>query len=280
MNKSLAIATLAGLLATPAAFGQGFGQAAAQPNTSFQNRLNAIVRRAEGESNEPTPSLTKFDLDFPGGTPQQLVTAIEKSSGKPLNAIVPTEFNDVEIPPLRMRAVNVAELFDALGKASQKTLLYATGVSDYGPGMPSNRVMQSFNSTYGFRTDGTPRDESVWYFYYSKLPKTPEPRICRFWQLAPYLDTYNVDDITTAVQTGYKMLGEEAPKINFHKDTKLLIAVGEANQLNLVDSVLKQLQPAPMLQPPPRPGSFPPPARKAEPTLQPNPPPPAATPAP
>jgi len=51
-----------------------------------------------------------------------------------------------------------------------------------------------------------------------------------------------VDDITTAIQTGWKMLGdEEAPTINFHKDTKLLIAVGEPNKLETIDAVLNAL---------------------------------------
>jgi hypothetical protein len=51
-----------------------------------------------------------------------------------------------------------------------------------------------------------------------------------------------VDDITTAVETGWKMLGETSPPtISFHKDTKLLIAVGEPSKLELIDAVLKAL---------------------------------------
>ena len=54
----------------------------------------------------------------------------------------------------------------------------------------------------------------------------------------------SVDDITTAIQTGWKMLGEEnPPKISFHKDTKLLIAVGEPDKLEIIDAVLNSLQP-------------------------------------
>jgi len=38
------------------------------------------------------------------------------------------------------------------------------------------------------------------------------------------------------------MLGEtERPEIKFHKDTKLLIAVGEPSKLSLIESVLAQL---------------------------------------
>ena len=73
-----------------------------------------------------------------------------------------------------------------------------------------------------------------------KLPE--QPKVCRFYQLTPYLETYKVEDITTAIQTGWKMLGEtNPPTISFHKDTKLLIAVGEPSKLQLIDSVLQQL---------------------------------------
>jgi hypothetical protein len=55
-----------------------------------------------------------------------------------------------------------------------------------------------------------------------------------------------VDDITTAIQTGWKMMGDkETPEISFHKETKLLIAVGEPDQLGVIDDVLKALQPPP-----------------------------------
>lgn len=68
------------------------------------------------------------------------------------------------------------------------------------------------------------------------------PKTCRFYNLAPYLETYKVEDVTTAIQTGWKMLGEVSPPvISYHKDTKLLIAVGEQGKLILIDEVLRQL---------------------------------------
>ena len=43
--------------------------------------------------------------------------------------------------------------------------------------------------------------------------------------------------ITTAMETGWKMLGDkDTPTINYHKDTKLLIAVGEPNRLETIDA--------------------------------------------
>jgi hypothetical protein len=97
-------------------------------------------------------------------------------------------------------------------------------------------------TSYGFRTYAQTTDDSIWQFYSEKPNLPQEPKVCRFFQLAPYLDTYKIEDITTAIETGWKMLGEtERPEIKFHKDTKLLIAVGEASKLAMIDSVLRQL---------------------------------------
>jgi hypothetical protein len=53
----------------------------------------------------------------------------------------------------------------------------------------------------------------------------------------------SIDDITTAIKTGAKMLGEtDEPTMSFHKDTRLLIAVGEPSRLDIIDSALRALQ--------------------------------------
>ena len=74
-----------------------------------------------------------------------------------------------------------------------------------------------------------------------------DPTICRFYQLAPYLEAgYKVEDITTTIKTGWKMLGvTNPPQISYHKDTKVLIAVGEADKLKTIDDALKQLSTMP-----------------------------------
>src|SRR5436309_2083882 len=66
-------------------------------------------------------SFTRFNLDFPGGTPEQLVRAIEKASGKPVNVVIPAEYADVKLPPVRMKEATVPQLFQALTQASPKT---------------------------------------------------------------------------------------------------------------------------------------------------------------
>ncbi len=195
------------------------------------------------------PALTKFNLDFPGGTPAQLIKAIEKAMGKPLNAIIPTEDADVQLPPLKMNDVDVAQLFKALEAASIKQVAVVSGFSRYGP---QNSSYSTFVTSCGFKTEGIVSDNSVWYFHADKPslpPMVSTQKICRFYSLAPYLSCgFTVDDITTAIQTGWKMSGDASlPQLNYHKETKLLIAFGEPDKLDVIDTVLKALQPAPQI---------------------------------
>jgi hypothetical protein len=229
----------------------GFSQSG---DASPQERL-LMQRAAEStDSQKSHPAvaasgLTRFNLDFPGGKPKELVAAIQKATGKPLNAIVPDELADVKLPPLKMTGINMADLFSALIRASSKTVPYTTSTFYSGTGRP-NYSYQAFQTSYGFKTEGPPSDDAIWYFFESKpaLPPdavTPPGRTARFYLLTPYLERgMTVDDITTAIQTGWKMLGEkETPTISFHKETKLLIAVGDATKLDTIDAVLRALEP-------------------------------------
>ena len=194
--------------------------------------------QARLDANADTPTLTKFNLDFPGGTPAQLTKAIEKAMGKPLNVIIPEEDADVQLPPIKMSNVDVAQLFQALGAASQKV------VSVFNQQFGSYSQQQT---GYGFEmASGRLADDSVWYFHVQKPSRPPvisTQKICQFYSLSPYLDRgFTVDDITTAIQTGWKMAGVTSPpELNYHKETRLLIAFGELNELQTIQQVLQTL---------------------------------------
>lgn len=196
----------------------------------------------------PTNSLPKFDLNFRGGKPQELVKAIEKTTGKPLNTIIPDDCKNLEIPAFSVKNVTVAQLFQALDQVSHKyerfTVLDPRPRSIGGNG--SDVYVEE--TSYGFNTVGEPTQNSIWYFHWNR-GREQEPwqvlssTVCRFYQLQPYLKAgYKVDDITTAVETSWKMLGvTNAPAIRYHKETKVLIVVGKQEQVDLVGDILKQL---------------------------------------
>jgi hypothetical protein len=198
--------------------------------------------------------LPKIDLNFPGGTPRELVAAIQKASGRPLNVIISDEDNNSTVlPALRMKAVNVVQLLLALAPASQKQVPVVTGVSVNGAGLriPSFSYQRE---GYAFEPQGPPAEDSVWYFNVHRTAVPPsladaekEASVCRFYQLGPYLERgYSVDDITFAIRSGWKLLapmlhvGE--PEVNYHKDTHLLIAAGDPAMLKLIDDALHQLE--------------------------------------
>ena len=232
MNKILCLAvSLLALNLVPA-----FGQPPGSP---------PMPRRfMPGEPNAPaTPQLTKFSLDFPGGTPSQFVEAIQKAMGKPLNVIINKEDEDVNIPPLKMDDVLLTQLFNALEATSRKVVAVSSGNTGFG-GFNS---YSQFVSSYGFKTDDSPvSDTSVWYFHVERPSMPPvisTQKSCQFYSLSDYLDRgFTVDDITTAIQTGWKLSGETSPpELNYHKETKLLIAYGEPSKLKTIEQVLVAL---------------------------------------
>jgi hypothetical protein len=194
-------------------------------------------------------ALTKFDLDFPGGTPQQLLDAVQKATGHRVNAIIPEDVASLQLPALKMKHVDVAELFQALRDSSRSAQVSR---------LPGSPVPVTVNG-YGFNPASSPvNEDTIWNFYaVIRSTASPETRTCRFYSLAPYLAQpsaagehagkpakgLTVDDIMTAIETGWKMLGDtNPPTVKFHKDTGLLIAVGEPRQLMIIDSALRALE--------------------------------------
>lgn len=181
---------------------------------------------------------TQFSLDFPGGTPSQLTKAVEKAMSKHINVIINKEDENVELPPLKMDDVFLPQLFTALGVASQKTIAVSN------PGTTGS--YRQYTTGYGFKSADNMTDTSVWYFYVDKpsLPPVVSPeKTCQFYSLSPYLARgFTVDDITTAIQTGWKMAGvTPTPELSYHKETKMLIAFGEPDKLQTIGNVLKTL---------------------------------------
>lgn len=175
-------------------------------------------------------TLTKFDLDFPGGTPADLVKAIEKAIGRPLNVIVSAADLARRIPPLKMSRVDASELFFALSQIDVER--------DERSGSIVTRLLFSSRPPIS--------DASIWSLQVNRGGMGFGPSsLTNFFLLTPYLDSgLSVDDITTAIQTAWRMQGlSEPPKISFHKETKLLIAVGDQMGVQTIDQVLGALRP-------------------------------------
>jgi hypothetical protein len=154
------------------------------------------------------------------------VKAIEKGSGQSLNIIIPAESAGAVLPPLKMRNASLQEFFAALSESSLKIVRLPNGVGS--------------STRYRFQNMGNGKN-AVWFFRQDQSPEPPQ--ICRYYQLADLLNEHSIEDITTAIQTGWKLLKvDPAPQLKFHRETQLLIAVGTEGELQTIDSVLSELR--------------------------------------
>lgn len=190
-------------------------------------RIRDAAQEIEDEEKIAEAAMPRFDINFPGGTPADLVAAIEKASGQQLNVIIPAEYAQLPLPSLRLKNINVSRLFKAFGEATQKN--YWAG-----------NVVRS--SVLNFVTkDESVSPSSIWNFRAEGIK--PLATATQFYSLAPYLRTdITVDDITTAIRTGWELRGvKEAPTLKFHQETQLLIAVGQPEELAMINDVLNVL---------------------------------------
>lgn len=217
------------------------------PPQNPESQVKKVIRRPAVPPPEASAKVTRFDLDFPGGTPAELVEAISEAMGKRVNVIIPERDADVRIMPIRVEQVNTLELFSAIAMASEHEIAY---VSSRGGGIPTTTEWRKGGVRFQSATPGSLTDETVWSFAsigpspeeLAKLNTGERKQICRYFQLEPYLRNHTIEDITTAIQTGWKMLGvDPMPQLSFHEETKLLIVVGDPVNVEQIPAVLSQL---------------------------------------
>lgn len=188
--------------------------------------FSAGAATAETATTEATGWATHaevFDLSFPGGTPKDLVDALARASGNPVNVIIPNEGKDVQIPPFQLAAVSTTEVLSSLNT----------------PFMPKKG---GGSMTYRFeRTE----DSSIWTMKILLSGSIPDPRqVVKPVSIARYLDNYSIDDLSTAIHLAWEAAPEDSvkPSVKYHPETKLLIVSGSEGQIDLVMAVLGQLE--------------------------------------
>jgi len=191
-------------------------------------------------SSEPA----RFDLNFPGGTVKEFVTALDKALGKPVNVVIPAGSEKTEIPSVVVSRVTVPALLDALSHSSRHQVAVPT------PG-PTGGVNSYQYKEIGFVFETRDRDSAdpVWAFIVTNPPDVPSERpaapapVVRYFPIAEYLSHFSVEDITAAINSGWNLMGgtDHVPSIRFHEETSLLICAGTKAQLELIPQVLEGL---------------------------------------
>ena len=174
--------------------------------------LSALARAADAGATVAGSGV--FDLSFAGGTPQKLVSEMERANGLKLNVLIPPDLADSRIPPMELRSVNVQEVFASLGVLSRDSMQW-------------------------IRTSRSGGEKpNVWV-----LVRREDNRKTQAFYVGHLLNKFKIGDITTAVQTTWQLGGKDArTELKYHQDTQLLIALGSPEQLSTAAEVLAQLK--------------------------------------
>ncbi|MFO1460787.1 MAG: hypothetical protein U1G08_15450 [Verrucomicrobiota bacterium] len=249
MRPSLLLCTLPALLLTGAV---SFAHAQA-PNPP--PGPVAVVRPGQPLGQPPEDRGPQLDFTF-HNLPLALViheiqTEYQKASGKHLNVMIPENLRDVAATnriDVELKQITVPEVLDLLGMASQR--------SEKNPNPRLNpqvitvgytfRRVSSNEGTLTYLLVGQYPPPSFAEPEAPQLPPTPvepaPPRTVFFFSLDPYLERFTVEDIITAVKTGWDLDGKkDRPTLKYHDQTKLLVASGDPFQVEMIKSVLANL---------------------------------------
>lgn len=182
----------------------------------------------EAVAQDNSPLVT---LNFPGGTLDDFVRALEAASDGPVNLVMPG-YTEVPVPSIRVTNVSLQQVFAAIQRADRRIEFHS--VNDPG--------------------------STVWAVQLAQ--RRAQPQIARTYSVEPLLDKYNINDLTTAIRTAWEMARAQetidssrdvnsrywndpgpAPELRFHQETKLLIVRGTQSDLQLAANVVEQLSP-------------------------------------
>jgi hypothetical protein len=181
--------------------------------------MGAGVRAADpkGGISDIIVQRPSFNLDFKGGTPQELAktmrTEFEKTMTEPpaINVVIPDDLANTQVPAIQMRKVDAGGVFEALNQIWRNEGLQWVRAGD-----------------------------NVWV-----LHRAPDRRKTRAFYVGDLLKKFKINDITTAVKTTWEFNGPEKssqPDLKYHQETNMLIALADKEQLDSASEVLEQLR--------------------------------------
>ncbi|WOO42483.1 hypothetical protein [Rubellicoccus peritrichatus] len=174
----------------------------------------------------------RFDLNFPGGSAQELITAISSASGQPTNAIIPENGRSIHIPEFEVHNVTTFELLTSIHEMEQVWR------------QTSNSGHQINEIGYRWTPRAGPRASGIWFLEVISTPERPPNMIVKPVSIGDYLDNYSIDDISTAISLVWGTDAESTtkPDIKFHPETQLLIMRGTTTQIEGAFTVLQLLK--------------------------------------
>jgi len=170
-----------------------------------------------------------FDLDFKGGTINDLLESIEKQIGARPNVIASSDALGLRLAPFTLRSVTARELFLALDSQA----LFS------GPNASILKVQANQSvitlSILRLVQPGAPA---------SRRPEPSRVWVTRVFGISDLLtEKCRVEDVVTALETAMNLESEETGRtVKYHQDTGLLIIRARAKDMDLVESILSELR--------------------------------------
>lgn len=174
-----------------------------------------------------------FDLEFPGGTIGEYIRAVQKAAGH-VNVVVSDEVKGLlaaEMPAVSLKGVSAPASLKLIGQRYVEVeggyAFLKVGAITEGGSAPIHRVYSSFEPGHKYSQVQT-----------------------RVFSMAD-LSEKNIqpDAVLTAVEVALTTADAiEAVQMQFHEETRLLIAHGEENYLNVIEQVLGAMREGVTLQ--------------------------------
>lgn len=170
-----------------------------------------------------------IDLDFRGGSAVEFLNAVREATGGKVNIVAMPHVDEVTVPAMKLRQVSVIAAVSLLDGESLQTpdRVVRLGVQPVGPTggdvmplMKVNAIVKEVNGYAG-------------------------PMRSNIWSVADLISGgMTPDNITTAVSAALELLGPESAKaqVRFHKETSLLLARAEIEQIEIINNVVDELR--------------------------------------
>ncbi len=167
-----------------------------------------------------------ISVKFAGGTVTDYVKALVKEAGT-INVVVALEAAEVPMPPVTLTKVTVSAAIDLVDGRSASP--------------PGRFIKLDVRHMPQYAEEALPTYQISAKGYQTERPRR-KPSVSTIANLLRG-DTFDADDVLAAVETALDILqSTDEPIIRFHKETGLLIARGDPQQLSTIDDVLEQLQ--------------------------------------
>lgn len=179
----------------------------------------AFVASPATASDSTAKADVTFDLDFAGGSFDDLLKTLADASGEWPNVMVGQEAREVDLPPFRLVSVSLEEVFGALSGLAQVPQSALSGIS-----------IDKFEGVIVVKN------------YRKTGEEASKRRFVSVFQIGSLLDDLQIQDVTTSIETAWGMAGDETVgQLRFHEETALLFVEGTGDQIGLADDVLDRM---------------------------------------